>query len=192
MSYLEKVRQVEESKVEDWHITPPKLIDQEKFIINIKQKHQIASLIAGSLKDLQIRIPSIDQIRKEAFVPRSIAISPKNSLTASINARGTLFLGANDGQLFYEHDFTYKSIQAHDSLIRALEHDGQFHLFSGSDDYKIKMWDIRGDEPQLKRVFGSIEGIRSYHRQITLLDRGRFLASSRGQFDEYQIRLWDL
>jgi WD40 repeat protein len=97
-----------------------------------------------------------------------------------------------DGQLFFEHDFQYKSIQAHDSLIRALEHDGQFRLFSGSDDSAIKMWDIRGEQPQLQRVFGSLEGIRSYHRQLNLLEGGRVLASSRGQFDAYRIRLWDL
>lgn len=53
------------------------------------------------------------------------------------------------------------------------------------------MWDIHG-EPQHLRTFGSIEGIKSYHRQLTLLEGGRFLASSRGQFDDYQIRIWDL
>jgi WD40 repeat protein len=144
LSYLEKVRQVEESRVEDWHRNPPKLIEQEKFIINIKQKHRMATRIAGSLEHLQVHIPSVDQIKREAAVPATTLISPKNSITAALNARGSLFLGANDGQLFYEHDFQYKSIQAHDSLIRALEHDGQFRLFSGSDDSAIKMWDIRG------------------------------------------------
>lgn len=50
--------------MEDWHSNPPKLIDQERYIVNIKQKHHAATLIAGSLKDLQIRIPSIAQIKK--------------------------------------------------------------------------------------------------------------------------------
>lgn len=54
------------------------------------------------------------------------------------------------------------------------------------------MWDIRGEQPVVQRVFGSLEGIRSYHRQLTLLDGGKALASSRGQFDAYQIRVWDL
>lgn len=61
---MEKLKQLEESKVEDWHSSPPKLIDQERYIVNIKQKHQAATLIAASLKDLQIRIPSIAQLKK--------------------------------------------------------------------------------------------------------------------------------
>jgi len=92
---------VEESRVEEWQRCPPKLIEQEKFIVNIKQKHRIASRIAGSLKHLQVHIPSIDQIRREAAAQAVTPISPKNSITAAINARGSLFLGAIDGQLFY-------------------------------------------------------------------------------------------
>lgn len=139
-----------------------------------------------------MHIPSIDQVKRQAALPSSAPICPKSSITAALNARGSLFLGAVDGQLFFEQEFEYKSIQAHESLIRALEHDGQFRLFSGSDDSAIKMWDIRGDQPQLQRVFGSLPGVRSYHRQLTLLHGARTLASSRGQFDHYHIRLWDL
>ena len=116
----------------------------------------MASHIAASLQHLQVHIPSIEQLKQDAAVTTVTPICPKNSITAAINARGSLFLGAMDGRLFYEHDFQYKSIQAHDSLIRALEHDGQFRLFSGSDDYAIKMWDIRGEQPVVQRVFGSI------------------------------------
>ncbi len=36
-------------------------------------------------------------------------------------------------------------MQAHDSLIRAFTYDNQFGLFSGSDDQKIKLWDLRGE-----------------------------------------------
>jgi hypothetical protein len=64
LSYLEKVRQVEESRVEEWQRCPPKLIEQEKFIINIKHKHRVASRIAATLHTLQVHIPSIDQVRK--------------------------------------------------------------------------------------------------------------------------------
>jgi hypothetical protein len=56
-------------------------------------------------------------------------------------------------------------------------------LFSGSDDQKIKMWDIRGEDPKLQKTFGSVEGIKSFHRQLVIMDNGKSLASSRGQFD---------
>lgn len=36
-------------------------------------------------------------------------------------------------------------MKAHDSLIRFFEHDGQFKLFSSSDDQFIKIWDLRGE-----------------------------------------------
>jgi WD40 repeat protein len=105
---------------------------------------------------LQVHIPSIEQLKRDVAVTTVTTICPKTSITAALNARGSLFLGAMDGQLFYEHDFQYKSIHGHDSLIRALEHDGQFRLFSGSDDSAIKMWDIRGEQPVVQRIFGSL------------------------------------
>lgn len=92
---------MEESRPEDWHRAPPKLIDQERFIINIKQKHKIASHIADSLQHLQVQIPSIEQLKRDAAATVVTSICPKMSITAALNARGSLFLGAMDGRLFY-------------------------------------------------------------------------------------------
>lgn len=91
--------------MEDWHRFPPKLIEQEKFIINIKSKLRIASHMADSLSHFQMQIPSVDQIKQEAANSTVTPICPKNSITAALNARGNLFLGTNDGKIFFEHDF---------------------------------------------------------------------------------------
>ena len=114
------------------------------------------------------------------------------SITAAINIRGTIYLGTNDGRIIYEDDLQMKQVTAHDSLLRDFECDGQFKLFSSSDDQVIKLWNIRGREPVLERSFGTISGIKSSHRELALIEKGKYLASTRGQFDEYKIRIWDL
>ena len=73
-----------------------------------------------------------------------------------------------------------------------LEYDGQSRLFSGSDDQTIKLWHLTDSQPKLFRVFGSLPAVKSFHRQLVITDDGRSLASSRGQFDQYKIRIWDL
>ena len=37
-----------------------------------------------------------------------------------------------------------------------------------------------------------MEDYSSYHRNICVMDHGEILVSTRGQFDEYKIRLWDI
>lgn len=45
---------------------------------------------------------------------------------------------------------------------------------------------------KLEKAFGNIPGIRSSHRELALIDKGKRIVSTRGQFDEYKIRIWDL
>ena len=40
--YKDKLKQIEESSMNNWLKYPPKFIDQEKYIFNIKQKQDIA------------------------------------------------------------------------------------------------------------------------------------------------------
>lgn len=105
------------------------------------------------------------------------------SITSAISIRGVLYQGTNDGRIIYSSPLNTHEVKAHDSLIRDFEHDGQFQLFSSSDDQSIKMWDLRGDELRLQREFGVLPNIRSSHRELALVDKGRSLASTRGQFD---------
>ena len=82
--------------------------------------------------------------------------------------------------------------QAHDSKIRSFCFDGQYTLYSGSDDFKIKAWDLHEDEIKHINTFGQIENIKSYHRDLVVLNKGDILVSTRGQFDEFKIRIWDV
>jgi len=73
-----------------------------------------------------------------------------------------------------------------------MTHDQQFGLLSGSDDQTIKLWNIRGEEPQMIKVFGTIPDIKSYQRHLAMIPNIKSLVSSRGQFDGHQIRIWEL
>ncbi len=77
-------------------------------------------------------------------------------------------------------------------MIRTFVYNGQLTLFSGSDDHKIKQWRINGQSLDFINFFGNIEGINSFHRQLVLLSDGKYIASSRGQFDSFKIRVWSL
>jgi len=65
-------------------------------------------------------------------------------------------------------------------------------LYSGSDDFSIKAWDTHGDEIKLIQTFGILNKNKSYHRNICVIDSGQALVSTRGQFDNYLIRIWSL
>lgn len=183
---------MEDSKIHDWLKHPPRFIDQQRYISNIKQKQRTAAIITDSLEQFQITIPNLAQIKQRASESRQISISPKNNITSATTIRGSLYVGDNNGDLFFENRNGFKSIRAHETLIRALTHDQQFGLFSGSDDQTIKLWNIRGEEPQLIKVFGTVPDVKSYQRHLALIPNSKCLVSSRGQFDDHQIRVWEL
>jgi hypothetical protein len=60
-----------------------------------------------------------------------------------IEIRGTLYFGTADGKIIFEDQGEWIIVKGHDSLIRSMAYDGQYTLFSGSDDFKIKAWDVR-------------------------------------------------
>jgi hypothetical protein len=74
----------------------------------MKQKQLIACKIEESLKELQVNIPNIEQIKKENFKNKQKIISLKYSLTAAIKVRGVLYLGTMDGRIIYESGFKQK------------------------------------------------------------------------------------
>ena len=57
--YIDKLKQIEDVPLNKWLKHPPKLIDQEKYIFNIKQKQHLAYKIQDSLKELQVNLPCI-------------------------------------------------------------------------------------------------------------------------------------
>ena len=58
------------------------------------------------------------------------------------NVKGRNYFGTADGLIIYDGFNKRLSYKAHDSLIRSFTFDGQFTLYSGSDDFHIKAWDI--------------------------------------------------
>lgn len=128
-------------------------------------------------------MPDIEQIKKEGQKQSNQLICNRVCITSAISIRGVLYHGTNDGRILYHDSMQLHSVKAHDSLIRDFEHDGQFTLFSSSDDQVIKMWNIKGEELQLEKSFGIIPGIKSSHRELALLSNGKSIASTRGQFD---------
>ncbi len=64
-------------------------------------------------------------------------------------------------------------------------------MFSGSDDFKIKAWNLqKKHEIKFIAEFGTIPDLKSYHRDILVFNKGRTMATTRGQFDGFKIRLW--
>lgn len=112
-------------------------------------------------------------------------------ITSMINFNGRSYFGTADGKIIYELKQKLVSHKGHDSLIRSFSHDGQYTLYSGSDDFSIKAWDTHG-EIKLIQTFGILNNNKSYHRNICVIDSGQALVSTRGQFDNYQIRVWSL
>ena len=62
--YIDKLKQLEESPLTNWLKQPPKPIEQEKYIFNIKQKQLLALQIEQSLKELNFNLPNIEDIKK--------------------------------------------------------------------------------------------------------------------------------
>lgn len=97
-----------------------------------------------------------------------------------------------DGRIIYSNFHTLIATKAHDSLIRSFSHDDQYTLYSGSDDFSIKAWSTRNGALQHVKTFGVMDSCKSYHRNIFVLESGKSLVSTRGQFDNFQIRVWSL
>ena len=110
-------------------------------------------------------------------------------VSAMINLKGRNFYGSADGRILYECIEGLVQHKAHESLIRSFAFDGQYTLYSGSDDFYIGAWDLHEEKLRLVRKFGMLEQ-KSYHRDIGLLHSGGVLVSTRGQFDNFCIRLW--
>lgn len=108
-----------------------------------------------------------------------------------INAKGRNFFGSADGRIIYECTKGLVHHQAHESLIRSFAFDDQYTLYSGSDDFYIKAWDLHEENLRPIRTFGMLEQ-KSYHRNICLIKQGEVLVSTRGQFDNFCIRLWNV
>jgi len=94
-------------------------------------------------------------------------------------------LGTADGKIIFEDQNEWITTKAHDSLIRSFAYDGQYMLFSGSDDFKIKAWDLRKkSEFKFVAEFGSVvDAGKSYHRDIVVFNKGKTMASTRGIHD---------
>ena len=77
-------------------------------------------------------------------------------------------------------------------MVRSFAHNNQYILFSGSDDFTIKAWSTHQQGLELLSTFGVLDEHKSYHRNICVVSKGLRLASTRGQFDNYRIRIWDI
>lgn len=86
-----------------WLKSPPKGMDQEKYIFNIQQKQQLACKIQESLKELQFQLPNIEDIKKESLKPSTILICKLVNITAVAKLRGVVYLGTNDGRIIIRH-----------------------------------------------------------------------------------------
>ena len=107
--------------------------------------------------------------------------------------KGRNYYGCSDGHIIFPilATGTHSAHKGHDSLIRSFSHDDQFTLFTGSDDFTIKSWDVRDSTTiKLIRTFGVLGDNKSYHRNICVVEDGRALVSTRGQFDGFKIRVW--
>lgn len=109
-----------------------------------------------------------------------------------INVKGRNYFGTADGLIIYDGFDKRLSHKGHDSMIRSFAYDGQYTIYSSSDDFSIKAWDIHDNKIKLAKTFRKMEDYSSYHRNICVMDHGEILVSTRGQFDEYKIRLWDI
>ena len=109
-----------------------------------------------------------------------------------INVKGKNYFGTAEGRIIYEGPETMLNHRAHDSLIRSFSFDGQYTIYSGSDDFTIKAWDIHENHIREIKIFGTLENSKSYHRDIAVVNKGNLLVSTRGQFDEFRLRIWDL
>ena len=111
--YIDKLKNIEDSGVNMWLKNPPKSIDQEKYIFNIQQKQVLACKIEYSLKELQVQLPNIDDIKKETLKTRTTLISKLVSITSAAKVRGVLYLGTNDGRIIVHHPSNTLEINAH-------------------------------------------------------------------------------
>lgn len=164
-------------------------LNQTESIVKLTRKLQELKLVSQKIPDIKLSMPTFNLPEIPRRKRTKVLDLPISSL---INLRGQNYFGSADGRIIYTHLSDLVFHQAHDSLIRSFSHDEQYTLYSGSDDFSIKAWNTQNGKIECIKVFGMVGDSKSYHRNISVIQDGKLMVSSRGQFDNFRLRVWSL
>ena len=138
----------------------------------------------------------INNTLKKTYLCNNEKLNEKIKITNDVieidTSEQKIFSGSNDGNIYINDINSEKNIlsieQGHEFGIWSLKLLDDNNFLSGGEDAKIKLWDLRLNNPDNKNIKNLITNDKSYNSSINYIDRYKFDLSNNiiitGSYDE--------